>query len=143
MNTSQSHLSNWQVQGPVWAIPIFFVYTGLLVWAFSQSHSLNLTYYLKSCRLLAFCFLFVSMVYQTEMSISSISPIGLFQVIICNTERLKGGPCNHELLGGTSDPSLYHPKSSNFALFHRGKTTLCHKEKAKLWKRPGATSTNW
>ena len=70
--------------GPVWAISVSFVYTGLLVWAFLQSHKLNLTYCLKSSLLLAFCFLFVCMVDQTQMYPSSISPLGLFQRIICS-----------------------------------------------------------
>ena len=50
-----------------------------------------LTHSLKSSLLLAFCFLFVCTVDQTQMYPSSISPLGLFQRIICNTERLKGG----------------------------------------------------
>ena len=77
MNTWQFHLSNWQGVGPVWAMSISFVYTGLLVGAFSQSHKLNLTYCLKSSPLLAFCFLLVCMVDQTLMCFSSISPLGL------------------------------------------------------------------
>ena len=38
---------------------LFFVYTGLSVWAFPQSPRLSLTYCLKSSLLPAFCFLFV------------------------------------------------------------------------------------
>ena len=82
MNTWQLHLSNWQGVGPVWAISISFVYIGLLIWAFLQSHKLNLTYCLKSsvtCILPSVC-----LVDQTQMYPSSISLLGLFQGIICN-----------------------------------------------------------
>ena len=47
------------------------------------------------------------MVDQTQTSFisnSSISPLGLFKVIICNIEKLKGGPWSP----GTSGPSPYH-----------------------------------
>ena len=33
------------------------------------------------------------------MCTSSMSPLGLFKGIICNIERLKGGPWSSELLG--------------------------------------------
>ena len=36
MNTRQFHLSNWEELGPVWAISVSYVYTGLLVWVFPQ-----------------------------------------------------------------------------------------------------------
>ena len=56
MNTTwQFHLLNWQRVGPMRVIFLSFVYTGLLVWAFLQSHKLNLTYCFKSSLLLAFC----------------------------------------------------------------------------------------
>ena len=54
MNTWQFNLSNWQWVGLMWAISISFAYTGLLVWAFPQSHKLNLTYCVKSSLLIAF-----------------------------------------------------------------------------------------
>ena len=82
MTTWQFHLLNWQAVGPMWAISISFIYTVLLVWAFLQSHKLNLTYCLKSSP--AFCFLFVCMIGQTQMYPSSISPSELFQGIMCN-----------------------------------------------------------
>ena len=86
-NTWQFHLSNWQDMGLMWAIS--FVYSELLVWAFPQSHRLNLSYYLKSSLLLAFCFLLACVVDQTQMCPSSISPLGIFQGIICNIGRFK------------------------------------------------------
>ena len=61
-----------------------FVDKELLAWAFLQSHKLNLSYCLKSSLLLVFSFLFVCMVGQTQMHPSSISPLRLFQGIICN-----------------------------------------------------------
>ena len=74
--------------GPVWAICVYFVYTGLLIWAFPQVHRLNLTYCLKSSQLLAFCFLLVCMIdYPTQRCPSLILPLGPFQGIICNIER--------------------------------------------------------
>ena len=54
-----------------------FVYTGLLVSAFQQSHKLIVTYCLTSSLLLAFCFLFVCVVDHTLMYPSSISPLSL------------------------------------------------------------------
>ena len=77
-------MSNYQGVGPVWAISVSFVYTRWLVRAFLQSHKVNLNYCLKSSLLLAFYLLFVCMVDQTQMYPSSISTLGLFQVIICN-----------------------------------------------------------
>ena len=71
-NTWQFDLSNWQGVRLVWIISAFFVYTGLLVWTFLQSHKLNVTYCLKS------------LVDQTQMHPTSISPLGLFQEIVCN-----------------------------------------------------------
>ena len=44
MSTWQFHLSNRQGMGPAWAISSYFVYSELLVWAFPQSDSLNLTH---------------------------------------------------------------------------------------------------
>ena len=64
-----------------------------------QSHKLNLTYRLKSFLFLTFCFLFVCMAGQNQMCFSSISPLGLFQGIICNIEKQKGGPWSPQLLG--------------------------------------------
>ena len=84
MNTWQFHLSNWQGVGPAWAIFVYFVYTRLLIRVSLQSHELILTYRLKSSLLLAFCFLFVCIVDQTEMYPTSISSLGLFQGIIRN-----------------------------------------------------------
>ena len=55
-----------------------------IVWAFLQSHKLNLTSCFKSLLLLSFCSLFVCMVDQTQMYPSSISSLGLLQPIICN-----------------------------------------------------------
>ena len=101
MNIWQFHLLTWQGVGCGWAIFISFIYTELLVWAFSQSYSLNLTYCLKSSLLHAFCFLLVSMVDQTQMCPSSILSLALFQGIICNIERLKGGILQPWITGGT------------------------------------------
>ena len=108
------HLLSWQVVSSVWAISIFFVNTGLLVWAIPQSHRLNLTCCFKSCQLLAFCFLLVCMVDQTQIFPSSISPLGLFQRI-CNFERQKGGTLEpFEKRGGGArrgrGASSYHGK---------------------------------
>ena len=91
INTWQSCMSNWQGMSPIWSISISFVYTELLVWAFPQSHRVNLMYCLKSSLLLAFSFLLVCMVDQIQMCPSSISPLGLFHGIIFNIERLKRG----------------------------------------------------
>ena len=55
MNTSQFHLSNWQGQGPVWAIPIFFGYLS----EHSHSHTaliLLLEILPATCILLPVCF---------------------------------------------------------------------------------------
>ena len=109
MNTWQLYLLNWQGVSPMWAIPISLVYTELLVWAFPPPQKLNLTYCMKSSLLLAFCFLLVYVVDQTQICTSSILPLGLFHDIKFNIERrepkLEGGP---DLKGGTSDPSSYH-----------------------------------
>ena len=73
---------------------------------------------LKSSLLLAFCFLFVCMVDPTRLCPSSTAPLGLFQGIICNIERLKRGPLEPWITGGpdlkvkTSDPSSYHDNST-------------------------------
>ena len=76
--------------GSMWVISISFVYTELLAWAFSQSHRLNLTYHLKSSLLLAFFLWLVCMVDQTQICPPTISPLFLFQQIICNMRDLKG-----------------------------------------------------
>ena len=85
--------------GPMWGISVSFLYTGLLVWAFPKSQ-LNLAYGSKSFLVLAFCFLFVCMTDPTQMYPSSISPLGLFQGIICNIERLKSGTLEPCITGG-------------------------------------------
>ena len=101
MNTWEFHLSNWQGVGPVWVISVSFVYTGLLVLAFPQSHRLNLNYCSKFSLLLAFSFLFVCMVDQTQMCPLSFSPSGLLQGIKYNIERLKGGTLEPWITRGT------------------------------------------
>ena len=55
MNNWQFYLSNWQCVGSMWVISISF-FTMNYLSAHSYSHRLNLTYYLKSSLLLAFCF---------------------------------------------------------------------------------------
>ena len=75
--------------GHVWVISVSFVHSALLAWAFPASSLL-----------LAFYFPFVYMVDQTQMYFTSVSPLRLFQGIICNTERLKGRPWSPELLEG-------------------------------------------
>ena len=129
MNTRHFYLLNWQRVGHVWVIIISFVYTELLVWAFPQSLRFNLAYCLKSSQLLAFCFLLLCIVDQTQMCPSSILPLGLFQGIIRNIERLKGwnlkpwiagGPKLAEgpyLKGGTSNPSSYHADMILYVIF--------------------------
>ena len=101
MNTWEFHLSNWQGVGPVWVISVSFVYTGLLVLAFPQSHRHNLNYCSKFSLLLAFSFLFVCMVDQTQMCPLSFSPSGLLQGIKYNIERLKGGTLEPWITRGT------------------------------------------
>ena len=72
LNTCQFHSLNWQGVHPVWAIFISFVYRGLLVWAFLESHMINLIYYFKSS---------LSVVLdQTQMHHSSISPLDCFRI---------------------------------------------------------------
>ena len=89
-----------------WWVPcgpslVFFVYTGLLVWTYPQSHRLNVTYCSISSLLLGFWFLFVCMADQTQMCCTSISTLGLFQEIIFNIGRWGGaerknlGALNH------------------------------------------------
>ena len=94
---------------------ISFVYAELPVWAFPQSHRLNLTFCLKSSTSSAFCFLHVCNVDQTQICPSSISPLGLFQGIIFNIKRLKGGDLGAlnywvgpDLKGATSDKIPLH-----------------------------------
>ena len=72
------------------AISISFIYTGLLV--SEHSHSYTTLILLIACNLPCYLHfaLFVCMVDQTQMQLSSISPLGLFEGIICNVERLKG-----------------------------------------------------
>ena len=74
-------------------ISVSFVYTGLLVRAFPHLHRLNLTYYSKSSVLLTFCFLFICIIDPTHICLSPISLelLQLFQGILCNNERMKGG----------------------------------------------------
>ena len=100
-NTWPFYLLNWQGVGSMWVISVSFVHTGLLVWAFLKPHKLNLTYCLKSSMLLAFCFMFVCIVDQTQIYPSSISPLGLFQSIICNIERLREGALEPWITGET------------------------------------------
>ena len=126
MNFWQFYLSNWQGLRPVWTISVCFVDKGLLVWVFPQLHKLKFSCYLKSSKILAFCFLFVWLI-KLKMYPSSISQLGFFQGIICNIERLKGvslkpwitggpklmrgrggGVGGADLKGGTSDLSSYH-----------------------------------
>ena len=85
--------------GPMQAISISFIYTGLLV--SEHSHSYTTLILLIACNLPCYLHfaLFVCMVDQTQMQLSSISPLGLFEGIICNVERLKGWPWSSELLG--------------------------------------------
>ena len=84
-----------------------------------HSHSHTGWIFLTARPLLAFCFLFVCMVDQTQLCHSSISLLGLSQEIIYNIQRLIGGPWSPELLGdlnwrgvwlkgGTSQNSSYH-----------------------------------
>ena len=67
------------------------------------------------------------MVNQTQMYPSSISPLGLFQEMICNNERLKGGLRSPEFMGrpklkgGTSDSSSYHQYSIMCGIHHMPK----------------------
>ena len=78
----------------MWAISGSFVYTELLGWEFPHSQRVNLTYCLKSCLLICFpCF---CMVDQTKMCPSFISPLGIFQEIICNRKII----CNIKRLKG-------------------------------------------
>ena len=100
--TTDSHFPNWSGLYSLWAISLSFVYTRLLVRAFPHLHKLNLTYHSKSSMLLAFCFLFICIIHPTQICLSSIllELLQLFQGIVCNNERLKGGNWTHELLGG-------------------------------------------
>ena len=77
-------------RGLMSAIWISSLYTRLLVWAFPQSHELILLFEIFPVTCI-FCFLFICMVDETQMYPSSISPLGLFQGIICNIDRMKGG----------------------------------------------------
>ena len=63
---------------------VSFVCMGLLVWAFIQSHKLNLTYCSKSSLLLAFSS--VCLVDQCQMYPSFISPLQMLHCIICNIQ---------------------------------------------------------
>ena len=99
MNILQIYLLNWQGVGPLWVICIPFAYTELPVWAFPQSHRINLTYCLKFSLLLTFRLLLVCMIDQTQTFPSSILPLGLFQGIIYNIERLKGGTLESWITG--------------------------------------------
>ena len=130
MNTWQFHLSNCQGLGPVSTFFVSFVYTLLLVWAFPVTQAWSLLF--NTSLLLAFCFLFVCMVDQTQMCLSSISPSGLFQGIICKIERLKGGTLEPWSIGetwtvggpnlkvGNSDLSSYHARANRSFHCHTG-----------------------
>ena len=74
----------------MWAIFVSFLYTGLLVRAFSHLHSVNLTYHSKSLAVTCICFPFVCTTGLTEICLSLISLLELFQGITCNIETLKG-----------------------------------------------------
>ena len=123
MNTWHFHFLNWQRVHLCGPSPfLLFILDYLL--AFPQWCRLNLTYCLNFfllLALLAFCFMLVCMVDQTQICPLSISPLGLFQKIICNIERLKertlepwltwGGWLTRgipDLKGGTSDTLSYH-----------------------------------
>ena len=67
MNTWQFHLLNWQGVGPMWAICFFCLHKITCLSIPVQPLLLNLTYWLKYYLLLAFCFLYVCMVDQTQM----------------------------------------------------------------------------
>ena len=88
---TDNHFPSWSGVCPVWAIPVSFVYTGLLVRASPHLHRLNLTYYSKFFTLLAFCFLFVFMIDPIQICLSPVSLelLELFQGILCNNEWLK------------------------------------------------------
>ena len=99
MNAWQFHLSNWQGFGLVQTIYISFVYTELLAWAFPQSHRLNIIVgnLPVTCILLSGCLYNWS---NSNVSPSSCSPLGLFQGIIFNIERLKWGTLEPLITGG-------------------------------------------
>ena len=100
MNFWQLYLLNWQGLRPVWVIFVSsFVYKGLLVWAFPQLHRLKFTCCWKS-QILPFCFLLVWLIKLKMSPPPPISQLGLFQGIICNTERLKGVTLNPWITGG-------------------------------------------
>ena len=93
---TQFHLSNLLGLSHGWTISISFIYTELLVWA-----SYSDTNYLS----------------EHQMCPSSILPLGLFQGIIGNIERLKEESLESWITGGTLDPSLYsmHAREMLFA----------------------------
>ena len=93
----------------------FFCFCRFTCLSISQSHKFNLTYCLKSPCFLHFTFcLFVWLL--KLMYPPSISPLGLFQWIIYNIERLKGGTLEPwvnwkgrpDVKPWTSDPSSCH-----------------------------------
>ena len=81
MNIWQFHLMNWQGVGPMLAIFISFFTLHYLSEHF-HSHTGLIFLIANSPLLLAFCFLLVCMVDQTQMCPSCISPLGLFQRIM-------------------------------------------------------------
>ena len=89
MSTWQFHLLNWQGVCPVWTILVSFVYAGSLVWAFLQSHKINLTYCFKSSLLLESKILSVCLYNWSNSNVPpSISPLGLLQEIICSVHSV-------------------------------------------------------
>ena len=91
MNKWQFHLLNWQDVGLGVGHLCILLFTVFFVWAYPQSHRLDLTCCSKYSLLLAFFFVFVC-VYQSQMRFLSVSTLLLFQGIICNVERQKGYP---------------------------------------------------
>ena len=110
--------------GLVWFI-FSFVYTGLLIWPFQQSHNPDLSYYLKSSLLLPLCFRFFVWLIKLEctlvyLTIRTVSGNHMYVIL----RRLKKGPWSPKLLvgpkleegpdlnWGTPDLSPYHGISS-------------------------------
>ena len=88
INTWKFHLLNWQrgASGEVY-LRLFCLHwiTCLNIPTVRRALSYIL---LMSSLLLAFCFLLVFMVDQIQMYPSSISPLGLFQEIVCNIHNV-------------------------------------------------------
>ena len=128
---TQFHLSNLLGLSHGWTIPIYFIYTELLVWAsysdtnylseHPNSHTNYLSEHLHSdtgvILIVARNLLIVCMVDPTQMCPSSILPLGLFQGIIGNIERLKEETLESWTTGRTLDPSSYsiHAREMLFA----------------------------